>query len=49
MSTIFHHPCGHHRACKTSGDAETEALCCMVRSNSAHFSEEPTKAPVEFP
>jgi hypothetical protein len=35
MSTIRHHPCGHHRACNNSGDAERETLCCMVRSRSA--------------
>src|SRR6478609_2069186 len=35
MSTIRHHPFGHHRACNNSGDAEMETLCCMVRSRSA--------------
>src|SRR5258707_11552480 len=35
MSTIRHHPCGHHRACNRSGDAETETLCCMASSKFA--------------
>jgi hypothetical protein len=37
MSTIFHHPEGHHGSalCNDCGDAEAETLCCIVSSESA--------------
>jgi hypothetical protein len=34
-STIFHHPSGHQRGRNIPGEAETETLCCMVRSKFA--------------
>ena len=35
MSTIFHHPLGHHRVGDKSGEADAKMFCCMVRSNYA--------------